>query len=266
MAQVSTPVDGWLTVEGLSFHYRDWGGTGQPLLLLHGLAWVDKADFAHANRLYRSRQSLSNAALGHLALTFVRNDRQSIAAELLALLNNRSREIRRGRTLCRRMPTDGCSAWMNSELEVTGLVLLAQLSVDPRAANVKQMVDYLASSIRSNGWRPHKARGTVIASPTTYYARGRQEVADYTLTVLVNGREVKKSRPGSFKPATCPTRMIAGEPMPWSLMSCSILSSVPRTERCLVRVPHCTTAAGVAGSSPCRVRLATIRGSSPMPM
>ena len=161
-------------------------------VLLHGLAWVDKADFAHANRLYRSRQSLSNAALGHLALTFVRQDRKSIAAELLALLNNRSREIRRGRTLCRRMPTDGCSAWMNSELEVTGLVLLAQLSVDPRAANVKQMVDYLASSIRSNGWRPHKARGTVIAALTTYYARGRQEAADYTLTVLVNGKEVKK--------------------------------------------------------------------------
>jgi pimeloyl-ACP methyl ester carboxylesterase len=38
MAQVSTPIEAWLTVDGLSFHYRDWGGTGQPLLLLHGLA------------------------------------------------------------------------------------------------------------------------------------------------------------------------------------------------------------------------------------
>ena len=36
MAQI--PRDGWLTVNGLSFHYLDWGGSGQPLLLLHGLA------------------------------------------------------------------------------------------------------------------------------------------------------------------------------------------------------------------------------------
>lgn len=32
------PRDEWVTVDGLSFHYRDWGGSGQPLLLLHGLA------------------------------------------------------------------------------------------------------------------------------------------------------------------------------------------------------------------------------------
>ena len=38
MAQVTTPVDQWVTVDGLNFHYRDWGGSGQPLLLLHGLA------------------------------------------------------------------------------------------------------------------------------------------------------------------------------------------------------------------------------------
>ncbi|MCH7873235.1 MAG: hypothetical protein IID33_16185, partial [Planctomycetes bacterium] len=161
-------------------------------VVLHGLAWVNKADFAHANRLYRNRQSLSSAALGHLALTFARLDRKSIAAELLAVLGNRMKEIRRGRTRCLRLPTDGCSAWMNSELEVTGLALLAQLSVDPRAANVKQMADFLTSSIRSDGWRPHKARGTIIAALTTYYARGRQAAAKYTLSVLVNGREVKK--------------------------------------------------------------------------
>ena len=38
MAQVSTPNDEWVTVDGLSFHYRDWGGSGRPLMLLHGLA------------------------------------------------------------------------------------------------------------------------------------------------------------------------------------------------------------------------------------
>ena len=36
MAQA--PSEEWVTVDGLSFHYRDWGGSGQPIVLLHGLA------------------------------------------------------------------------------------------------------------------------------------------------------------------------------------------------------------------------------------
>ena len=32
------PRDEWITLNGLSFHYRDWGGSGQPIVLLHGLA------------------------------------------------------------------------------------------------------------------------------------------------------------------------------------------------------------------------------------
>ncbi len=32
------PRDQLVTLNGLSFHYRDWGGKGQPVVLLHGLA------------------------------------------------------------------------------------------------------------------------------------------------------------------------------------------------------------------------------------
>lgn len=32
------PTDHYLNLRGLSFHYRDWGGAGRPILLLHGLA------------------------------------------------------------------------------------------------------------------------------------------------------------------------------------------------------------------------------------
>ena len=32
------PQDNWLTINGLSFHCRDWGGGGQEIILLHGLA------------------------------------------------------------------------------------------------------------------------------------------------------------------------------------------------------------------------------------
>ncbi len=32
------PKDAWTELGGLSFHYRDWGGSGQAIVLLHGLA------------------------------------------------------------------------------------------------------------------------------------------------------------------------------------------------------------------------------------
>jgi pimeloyl-ACP methyl ester carboxylesterase len=33
-----TATDAFVTANGLRFHYRDWGGRGQPVVLLHGLA------------------------------------------------------------------------------------------------------------------------------------------------------------------------------------------------------------------------------------
>ena len=33
-----TPNDCYIDLRGLPFHYRDWGGGGRPVLLLHGLA------------------------------------------------------------------------------------------------------------------------------------------------------------------------------------------------------------------------------------
>jgi pimeloyl-ACP methyl ester carboxylesterase len=33
-----TPRDEWLVTDGLRLHYRDWGGSGRPVVLLHGLA------------------------------------------------------------------------------------------------------------------------------------------------------------------------------------------------------------------------------------
>ena len=30
--------DSWVSLEGLRVHYRDWGGAGQPIVLVHGLA------------------------------------------------------------------------------------------------------------------------------------------------------------------------------------------------------------------------------------
>jgi esterase len=37
VAQTNRPADRFVTVNGLRLHYLDWGGTGRPLILVHGL-------------------------------------------------------------------------------------------------------------------------------------------------------------------------------------------------------------------------------------
>ena len=37
VAQANAPTDGFATVNGVRLHYLDWGGTGRPLILVHGL-------------------------------------------------------------------------------------------------------------------------------------------------------------------------------------------------------------------------------------
>src|SRR5262249_51464974 len=111
--------------------------------VLHGLAWIDTADFGHANRLYRNRQSLSSAALAQLALTFARLDRKSIAQELLSVLDARTRQVQHGQKSCRVIICDNNSAWATSELETTAMALLARVSVDPRADQIAPMVNFL---------------------------------------------------------------------------------------------------------------------------
>lgn len=160
--------------------------------ILHSLSWIDRADFSHVNRLFRNRESLNTAGLGQLALTFLRIDRKAMALEVLEALNRRAQQVERSLVTCQFLPTDANSAWMHSELEVTAMTLLAQLEADPSADSVPKMVVYLTGAARAEGWRPHKARGVVIAALSTYYARGERERSDYTLAVRVNGREIRK--------------------------------------------------------------------------
>ena len=35
--RANPPADRFVTVNGLRLHYLDWGGTGRPLILVHGL-------------------------------------------------------------------------------------------------------------------------------------------------------------------------------------------------------------------------------------
>lgn len=57
--------DGFLEVNGLRLHYRDWGGSGHPVLLLHGLASTCRIWDMVAPRLARSFRVLGLDLRGH---------------------------------------------------------------------------------------------------------------------------------------------------------------------------------------------------------
>ena len=74
-------------------------GIGSPFgadrlgwLALDALASAGRGDFAVANRLHRTRSSLSAAALAYLALAFAEMDRKATAAELIEVLQQRELE------------------------------------------------------------------------------------------------------------------------------------------------------------------------------
>ncbi len=194
--------DGYPVAEGARNKLTAWlkkqyadakpGDTELRAALLHGLSWIDEADFGHANRLFRNRASLNSAGLAQLALTFLQIERKQMALEVLEDLRRRTRDEQVNNRTCRLITTDDNSAWMQSPLEVTALTLLAQLQADPAADGVAEMVAYLETSARAEGWRPHKARGAVLAALATYYADGERERADYKLTVTVNGKQLRE--------------------------------------------------------------------------
>ena len=54
VASAKEPVDRFITVNGLRLHYLDWGGTGRPLILVHGLD-RHAHTFDHVAPHFRSR-------------------------------------------------------------------------------------------------------------------------------------------------------------------------------------------------------------------
>ena len=150
--------------------------------ILHALSTLSDVDFAHANRLYRRRNQLSDASLAYTALVFVNLNRMEIAAEILDVLVNRNllhdRE-RRERT--------SRSFIGSSRVETVALALLSMQAVRPNSAWVKDAVEYLIGQRRYYGYSPYSAKGAVAAALSTYYQVTQFAADDYRLSLHVNG-------------------------------------------------------------------------------
>src|SRR5690606_6728031 len=118
-------------------------------VLLHALTVAGRPDVTLVNQLYRNRQSLSSAAIAHLALTFLAMDRQQTAAEVLALLDKRNLDAPE--------TTPGKLAWNQSPTELRALVALALEQLSPADAKLAAQIDWLLAHRVGHRWSPDKA-------------------------------------------------------------------------------------------------------------
>lgn len=156
-------------------------------VLLHALSTADRGDFTLANRLYRNRPALSNAALAHLALAFVAMNRQSTASELLAVLAERNLDdlaIRREAAL-------GCLPWNQSAIELRALYAYASMQIAPQGAKTRELVNWLMEHRTGNRWSPDKATGPATVALAKWFASQRFAGEHYKLTVFVNEYQIE---------------------------------------------------------------------------
>jgi uncharacterized protein YfaS (alpha-2-macroglobulin family)/tetratricopeptide (TPR) repeat protein len=156
-------------------------------ILLHALAAAGQGDFALANRLYRDRNSLSSAALAHLALSFAAMDRKATAKEILDILEKRNLDD----TATRRNATMGVLPWSGSPAELRALYALALEEIGSKSPKAKELIDWLMAHRTGNRWSPEKATGPAALALCRWFADNRFQGERYKLSVFVNDIRVK---------------------------------------------------------------------------
>ena len=154
-------------------------------VILHALSTLGQADFAYANRLYRQRNQMTDAALAYTALVFVNLERLEIAGEMLDVLERQDplsapSPLKSG---AKTFP----SFTKSGRVENIALTLLGLEAVRPNSPWIKQAVEYLIGQRRYYGYSPYTAKGPVVAALATYYQETQYTTEDYKLSVLVNG-------------------------------------------------------------------------------
>ena len=154
-------------------------------VILHALSTLGEADFAYANRLYRQRNQMTDAAVAYTALVFVNLERLEIAGEMLNVLEHRD-PLSTFSPLQREEKTLP-SFTKSGRVETIALALLGLEAVRPNSPWIKQTVEYLIEQRRYYGYSPYTAKGPVVAALATYYQETQYTADDYKLSVLVNG-------------------------------------------------------------------------------
>ncbi|MBN2531685.1 MAG: tetratricopeptide repeat protein [Spirochaetales bacterium] len=158
--------------------------------VLHALSLTGDADYTFVNRLYRSRNELSEAALAFTALTLNQLSKPEIARELLALLDAKAQKQEHVSKEIIYWKGENNQPWLRNSMETSALVLLAYQAVEPSSRFIQPGIRYLMAGKSTAGFNPPKAVGYACAALTQFYGQTKPKANDFTLIIQVNGTEV----------------------------------------------------------------------------
>ncbi len=167
--------------------------------ILSAQAAAATADFAHANRLLRLRNSLDTRALCLTMIALADMDRAPNARELQSVLEERVKR-ESGLAIAVSGSTAGASPSLGvveiryggDESELTALALLALAKTDAKSALLEPLAQGLWSRRVGTSWGTPAATAAAVRALAFYSSLVKPRSDNYTLTVSVNDRELKK--------------------------------------------------------------------------
>ena len=158
--------------------------------LLYAMTVANDVDFAHVNRVYRERNSLSSSALASLSLTYSKLTRPEIAAELNARLLQQAtieRDPLSGKELIF-WRSKSPYPWLQGDIELTALALTALLQEGAKPERIVGIVDWLYAQRRWFGWGSMRANAGVSEALLLYFSQENFAENHYTLQISINGK------------------------------------------------------------------------------
>jgi uncharacterized protein YfaS (alpha-2-macroglobulin family)/TolA-binding protein len=174
----------------LNARFQASGDESEKALILYAQSVAGAADFAHANRLYRLRNSLEPRGLAYLALTLSQMERAAMAKEVLeALLARTSPEALRAAQS--KTVEVSSSALDVNDAEEVALAAFATAKIEASNRLLKPLTELLWARRCGAAWSTPRATAWALAALLETSRAARIAPEKYTLAIKVNGETVK---------------------------------------------------------------------------
>jgi alpha-2-macroglobulin len=150
-------------------------------IVLHALSLHDRGDFGTANRLHRSRNGLSPAALAYTALALLEMERKPMAVEIAELLASKV-------ALDTGASTASNMAFHRSRLEMTALAAIVLQKATPAAAATRAAMDYL---LNHRPWNDARGRGLAASAVGAWIGATQPDAGEVSIVVEINGESME---------------------------------------------------------------------------
>jgi uncharacterized protein YfaS (alpha-2-macroglobulin family) len=145
--------------------------------------------------LFERRDTLGLYGKALLCLTFHKLGEADKAKLLLENVRQYREEDKENETVWFRTPQQGWWWWYNNPIEANAYVLKALAAVDPKSDDAPRLVKWLLNNRRHGTyWRSTRDTAITVQAMGEYIRAVGEDEPDYTLTVKLDGKEVKKVR------------------------------------------------------------------------